>query len=112
MKKNLVFTLLICLLICASCAQPTEPTPEGLTLEERPVQILINEVYTGDDGANQEDFIELFNAGTEIANLTGNAIEGWGSGKRYYVAGNSFANIGDSAVDISNAGSGSVISSP
>ena len=74
MKKNPLFPLLICLLICTSCAQPTEPPPEGLVLEERPGRILINEVYTGDEGANQADFIELINTGTEIADLEGYSL--------------------------------------
>ena len=74
MKKNTVFTLIICLLICASCAQPTEVPSEDFVLEERPVQILINEVYSGDEGGNQSDFIELFNTGTKIANLEGYSL--------------------------------------
>lgn len=74
MKKNTVFTLILCMLICTSCAQPTEPPSEEFILEERPVQILINEVYTGDEGENLADFIELFNAGTETANLEGYSL--------------------------------------
>lgn len=74
MKRTPFFTLMICILICAGCAQPTETPPEGLVLEERPAQILINEVYTGDEGANQADFIELINTGTEIANLEGYSL--------------------------------------
>ena len=74
MKKNTVFTLIICLLICTSCSQPTEPPSGEFVLEERPVRILINEVYTGDEGDNQVDFIELFNAGTETANLEGYSL--------------------------------------
>lgn len=74
MKKNTVFTLIISLLICTSCAQPAEPPSEEFVLEERPMQILINEVYSGDEGENQADFIELFNAGTETANLEGYSL--------------------------------------
>ena len=74
MKKNAIYLLITCLIICASCAQPTEPPSEESIFEERPVQILINEVYTGAEGNNQADFIELFNAGTEIANLEGYSL--------------------------------------
>lgn len=74
MKKISFITLILCLLLCASCTQTPEPTPEPLVLEERPSQILINEVYSGAEGANQVDFIELFNGGTEIANLQGYSL--------------------------------------
>ncbi len=74
MKKQKGLILILCLVICASCAQPTEPPPEEIVLEERPVKILINEVYTGAEEDNQADFIELFNAGTEIANLEGYSL--------------------------------------
>ena len=74
MKKHAVTLLIICLLVCGSCAQPTELPPEEFVLEERPVQILINEVYTGSEGDNQADFIELYNGGTEIANLEGYSL--------------------------------------
>lgn len=74
MKKNAVTLLIICLMVCGSCAQPTEPPAEEFVLEERPVQILINEVYTGSEGDNLADYIELYNAGTEIANLEGYSL--------------------------------------
>lgn len=74
MKKYPLFTLVIALLLCASCTPTPEPTPEPFVLEERPVKILVNEVYSGAEGENQLDFIELFNAGTEIADLNGYSL--------------------------------------
>jgi len=74
MKKQIMVFLIICTAICASCAQPTEPPPEEIVWEERPVQILINEVYTGTEGENQADFIELVNTGSDIANLEGYSL--------------------------------------
>jgi predicted extracellular nuclease len=74
MKKNLFFILIICLLTFTSCIPSTGSPSDGNGQEEYPVRILINEVYTGDEGANQIDFIELFNAGTEIADLEGYSL--------------------------------------
>ena len=74
MKKNPFIILIICLLLCASCITPTDSPPDSSGQENRPVRILINEVYTGDEGANQLDFIELFNTGTEIADLDGYSL--------------------------------------
>ncbi len=71
MNKKLLTTLILSLGILTSCSQPTETPAEALILDERPVKVLINEVYTGDDGNNQVDYIELINTGTEIANLEG-----------------------------------------
>jgi hypothetical protein len=45
----------------------------------------------------------------DFKDITGKAIQGWGSGKTYYVSGNTFSNV-TTTLDISNPGSGSKIS--
>ncbi|MEM6994355.1 MAG: right-handed parallel beta-helix repeat-containing protein [Myxococcota bacterium] len=52
--------------------------------------------------------VELFVTRNDISSVT-TGIEGWGSGKRYFVAGNAFAG-GDSAIEIDNEGPGSILS--
>jgi len=70
-KSKFLFTFLIVLLI-SGCTTGKEPTAIQIEiLDPIPVKILISEVFTGVDGNNQADFIELYNAGTEIADLDG-----------------------------------------
>ncbi|MCJ7715719.1 MAG: endonuclease/exonuclease/phosphatase family protein [Anaerolineales bacterium] len=73
-KSKLLLTFLIVLLIsgCASEKEPAATQPEPL--DPVPVKILISEVLTGMDGNNQADFVELYNAGTEIADLDGYSL--------------------------------------
>ncbi|MDD9941667.1 MAG: right-handed parallel beta-helix repeat-containing protein [Myxococcales bacterium] len=50
--------------------------------------------------------VSLFVLRNEFQGITGAAIQGWGTGKRYFVAGNRFTNVGtDVAVDPIPAGS-------
>jgi predicted extracellular nuclease len=74
MKKQIIYILIVFLFISASCVQSPESPSEGDSPRTGPARILINEVYTGAEGANQADFIELFNAGTEIADLEGYSL--------------------------------------
>jgi len=60
-SKFLLLTLIV--LVISGCSSQEEP---DIIL---PVQILISEVLTEVEGNKQADFIELFNAGTEIADL-------------------------------------------
>ena len=54
-----------------SCKGSQEITDPQSSLGNVPVKILISEVFTGVEGNNQADFIELYNAGTTIADLNG-----------------------------------------
>ncbi|NOQ40425.1 MAG: hypothetical protein GQ562_08920, partial [Anaerolineales bacterium] len=62
-SKFLLITLIV--LIISGCS--SQEYPDTIL----PVQILISEVLTGVEGNKQADFIELYNAGTEIADLKG-----------------------------------------
>jgi len=65
-SKFLLITLIV--LIISGCSSQEEPD----TI--LPVHILISEVLTEVEGNNQADFIELHNAGTEIADLKGYSL--------------------------------------
>lgn len=70
--KNLLIALLILFLVsCQANIEQAAATPE---LPRKPVKILITEILAGEQGNNQADFIELYNAGTEIANLEGYSL--------------------------------------
>ncbi|MCK4490434.1 MAG: lamin tail domain-containing protein, partial [Anaerolineales bacterium] len=72
-SKSLLMILIV--LIISGCSSQEEPaTLSPVNLEPVPVQILISEVLTGVEGNNQADFIELYNAGTEIADLKGYSL--------------------------------------
>jgi len=65
--KHLLWIMI--LLMISSCKGSGDiQTPQ---LEDTPVKILISEVFAGVEGNNQADFIELYNAGTQIADLNG-----------------------------------------
>jgi predicted extracellular nuclease len=65
--SNLIWILII--LLISSCNGSEDI--QSAQFKEIPVQILISEVFSGVDGNNQADFVELYNAGTEIADLQG-----------------------------------------
>jgi len=65
-KKNLLIILLVIVTGCKGSGDIP-----AAQLKETPVKILISEVFTGVEGNNQADFIELYNAGTTIADLNG-----------------------------------------
>ncbi len=74
MKFHKILLLIISLLLLSSCKQTSEQSPPSLELEEIPARVLISEVYTGEEGNNQADFIELYNAGMQIADLEGYSL--------------------------------------
>ena len=74
MRRYWTVTLSLLIILLCGCTPPTEKTDPELELDGTPPRILINEVLTGEDGDNQADFIELFNTGTEIANLEGYSL--------------------------------------
>ena len=65
-SKFLLITLVV--LIISGCS--SQQKPDTIL----PVQILISEVLTEVEGNNQADFIELHNAGTEIADIKGYSL--------------------------------------
>jgi len=67
--KHLLWIMI--LLMITSCKGSQEITDPQSSLGNVPVKILISEVFTGVEGNNQADFIELYNAGTTIADLNG-----------------------------------------
>ncbi|MCD4803948.1 MAG: lamin tail domain-containing protein [Anaerolineales bacterium] len=72
-SKSLLMILIV--LIISGCRSQEEPVAlPSINLEPVPVQILISEVFTGVEGNNQADFIELYNVGTEIADLKGYSL--------------------------------------
>ncbi len=72
-SKSLLMILIV--LIISGCSSQEEPdTMLPFSLDQVPVQILISEVLTEVEGNNQADFIELHNAGTEIADIKGYSL--------------------------------------
>ncbi|MEJ2412528.1 MAG: endonuclease/exonuclease/phosphatase family protein, partial [Anaerolineales bacterium] len=71
-RKNLSIALLILLLV--SCQADTEQAAGIPEIPPKPVKILIAEIYAGEQGNNQADFIQLYNAGTEIGDLQGYSL--------------------------------------
>ena len=72
MKKYSHLIWLLIIIFISGCNGSEEL--QTAQLKEIPVQILISEVFTGVDGNNQADFIELYNAGTTIADLNGYSL--------------------------------------
>ncbi len=72
-KKTILFLIII--LLASSCHPNQDLHPGIPTLgEPLPARLVISEVMTGVEGNNQADFIELYNAGTETANLSGYSL--------------------------------------
>ena len=71
MKKIKYPLFLIIFIIIAGCQASGGQLGQLSSLEEIPARLLISEVFTGVEGNNQADFVELYNAGTEIADLNG-----------------------------------------
>ena len=72
--KTLKFMIfLIILVVIGGCGTQSQipPVEQSLILTYVPVKILISEVLTGIEGNNQADYIELYNTGTEMADLNG-----------------------------------------
>ncbi len=75
MFKSKFLLIILIFLIISGCSSQEEPvTFLPVNLDPAPVQILISEVFTGVEGNNQADFIELYNAGSEIADLQGYSL--------------------------------------
>jgi len=71
MKNSKHLLWITILLLITSCKGSGEIADPQSSLGNVPVKILISEVFTGVDGNNQADFIELYNSGTTIADLNG-----------------------------------------
>jgi len=71
--RKTIILMFITFLISSCASKETPPSPE-ITLDAAPAKILISEVLTGVEGNNQADFIELYNAGTEIGDLKGYSL--------------------------------------
>ncbi len=71
MNKFRFLLLVSIILILSGCAEINDDVEQPYQLETIPVQILISEVFTGVEGNNQADFVELYNLGTSIADLQG-----------------------------------------
>jgi len=63
--------IIILIVILSSCKGSGEIADQSSSLRNVPVKMLISEVFTGVEGNNQADFVEPYNAGTEIADLNG-----------------------------------------
>jgi len=71
MPKLKIILLALNLVLLGSCQTRIRTSSLPPSLESRQGQILISEVFTGEEGNNQADFIELYNTGTQIADLKG-----------------------------------------
>ena len=74
MRKIKSLLWILVLIVLGSCTAVPEQEPTPPELEQLPAKVLISEIYTGEEGNNQADFIELHNAGSEIANLEGYSL--------------------------------------
>jgi predicted extracellular nuclease len=74
MPHNKSIILIITIIIISGCAVSETPGTPSILLEPSPVKILISEVLTGTEDNNQADFIELYNSGTQIADLKGYSL--------------------------------------
>jgi hypothetical protein len=97
-------------------AEPLGP----VVLHDCPIDaaVLDNEVYDAPYGVSMASLesacdghlpVTLFVLRNQFHDIAGNGVEAWGSGKRYFVAGNTFASV-STPIDIDPAGSGSRIS--
>lgn len=69
--KRFFLALIILTIILGGCQAGTDSPGTSIELDEKPARVIISLVFTGEEGNNQADFIQLFNAGTEIADLSG-----------------------------------------
>lgn len=69
MKSSKHMIWIIIIMLITSCKNTGDLTSAQLI--DTPVKILISEVFTGVEGNNQADFIELYNTGTQIGDLNG-----------------------------------------
>jgi len=74
MIKIKKFLLIILIVILSSCKGSGEIDDPQSSLGNIPVKVLISEVFTGAEGNNQADFVELYNSGTKIADLNGYSL--------------------------------------
>ena len=73
-NSKYLFIILIVLLI-SGCSAAEEPVgQQSITVDPAPGKILISEVSTGAEENNKYDYIELYNAGSEIADLNGYSL--------------------------------------
>jgi hypothetical protein len=80
--------------------------PEGdVVLHDCPVDaaLIYNRLSDADYGVNMPSLeancddelpVSLIVLRNELSDIAGNAIQGWGSGKRYFIAGNEFRSVG------------------
>ncbi len=71
MKKIIYLVVVIFTIFISSCKGTGDIQEDSSSLQKTPARIVISEVFTGVEGNNQADFVELYNAGTEIADLNG-----------------------------------------
>ena len=76
MKTLKLISFLLVLVFVGGCGTQvqTPSSEQPFILTYVPVKILISEVLAGIDGNNQADYIELYNTGTEIADLNGYSL--------------------------------------
>jgi predicted extracellular nuclease len=74
MKKHLPLITILLMLLVSSCRQAEGTQAAPLVLPDSPAKMVISRVQAGVEGNNQADFIELYNAGTEIADLKGYSL--------------------------------------
>jgi len=74
MKKHSHLLWLLVILLITSCKVSGDEIDQSQGFEITPVKILISEVFTGVEGNNQADFIELYNSGSDIADLNGHSL--------------------------------------
>ena len=75
MSKSQYLLVLLIILLISGCSAAEEPVgQQPISLDLVPVKILISEVSTGAEENNKVDYIELYNAGSEIADLNGYSL--------------------------------------
>ncbi len=70
MKRALILALAV-LLLSGCLPAPSTPAPTALSPTATPAHLLIGEVMPAAADNNQQEYIELYNAGTEAADLSG-----------------------------------------
>jgi hypothetical protein len=70
MKRGLILALMV-LLLSACLPAPASPTPTVERPAATPSRLLIGEVMPASAEDSHQEYIELYNAGTEAADLSG-----------------------------------------
>ncbi len=75
MKNSKFFLVIVLIAFLAACGSNPDVDPVTIpVLGEQLERVIINQILTGVEGNNQADFIELYNAGTRIADLKGYSL--------------------------------------